>query len=197
MDKAKPRNGRRHWNSIVSAGRRGINSILQFADQPLPVKAWRDWDYIEACANRSPDPFVFNTERTLDTWVLKAIRNTVPRHLRGKEYQDLESRNFGYRLDEHDAQVLGGVRTKRNAEAKLKGYVMRLTMAAIGGLFLIGPMLLMVLRNNRHTTLITTSVCVFVFSIVMASLLDQPFNVLSAMAAYVAVLVVFVGTKNS
>lgn len=124
------------------------------------------------------------------------IRNTVLQHPRGEQYKDLDDSNFGPPLDAHNIKVLGGVRTKRNAEAKLKGYLMRLVMATIGGLFLIGPMLFMVLRNDRNTTLVTTSVCVIVFGFVMAYLLDQPFNVLSATAAYAAVLVVFVGQQH-
>lgn len=70
-------------------------------------------------------------------------------------------------------------------------------MAAIGGAFLIGPMLLMVLHKSLLTMLLTTSLCVASFGGLMAFYLDEPFNVLSGTAAYAAVLVVFVGTSNA
>jgi hypothetical protein len=68
-------------------------------------------------------------------------------------------------------------------------------MAAIGGAFLIGPMLVMVLHKSLLTTLLT-SVCVIVFGVILAFALDDPFDVLSGTAAYAAVLVVFVGTSG-
>jgi hypothetical protein len=69
-------------------------------------------------------------------------------------------------------------------------------MAAIGGAFLIGPMLVMVLHKSLLTTLLTSSVCVIVFGVILAFALDDPFDVLSGTAAYAAVLVVFVGTSG-
>jgi hypothetical protein len=69
-------------------------------------------------------------------------------------------------------------------------------MAAIGGAFLIGPMLLMVLHKTLLTTLLTSSICVFAFGLLMAMFLEKPFDVLSATAAYAAVLVVFIGTSS-
>ena len=182
--------------SKCSERERRCGSTMLLTDWPFLVKAWQDYDYIDACANRTPDPFVLSTERTLDAWVLRTIRDSIPQHLRGEQYEDLNDHNLGPQLDADNIQFLGGVRTKKNADAKFKDYMMRLAMATIGGLFLIGPMFLMVLQNDRNTTLITTSVCVFVFGFIMAYLLDQPFNVLSTTTAYAAVLVVFVGANT-
>lgn len=70
-------------------------------------------------------------------------------------------------------------------------------MAFVGGAFLIGPMLLMVLHQGKVTSLVNTSVCVFAFGLVMAAFLEKPFDVLSATAAYATVLVVFVGMSTT
>ena len=69
-------------------------------------------------------------------------------------------------------------------------------MALVGGLFLIGPMLIMVTVNTLVASLVVTSACVVLFGLVMAWRLEKPFDVLSATAAYAAVLVVFVGTSS-
>ena len=72
-----------------------------------------------------------------------------------------------------------------------------------GGVFLVGPMWLMVLQNELYTTLISTTGFVFGFGLVLSLVptfvdgakvgLD---TVMSATAAYAAVLVVFVGTTT-
>lgn len=74
-------------------------------------------------------------------------------------------------------------------------------MAFVGGVFLIGPMWLMVLQNHVDSTLITTTVFVFEFRLVILIIASFVYGarvgmdiVMSATAAYAAVLVVFVGT---
>ncbi|KAF4929818.1 hypothetical protein CGCVW01_v001283 [Colletotrichum viniferum] len=68
--------------------------------------------------------------------------------------------------------------------------------AVVGNLFLIGPMILMVLKPGLITSLVTTSVCVTIFAAVAPKFLDKIGDVMSATAAYAAVLVVFVGTSG-
>lgn len=68
-----------------------------------------------------------------------------------------------------------------------------LVLASVGAALLLGPMWLMVLHNTLYTGLITTTVCVAVFGLVVVSRLDKPMDVLSATAAYAAVLVILVG----
>lgn len=91
--------------------------------------------------------------------------------------------------------------TRSNAAKaqKRENYAKRAVMAVIGGAFLVGPMLIMVLHPGLVTSLVTTSACVVVFGLVIAlpGLLDKPSDVLSATAAYAAVLVVFVGTSGT
>lgn len=63
---------------------------------------------------------------------------------------------------------------------------------------LIGPMLLMVLNYNRSTTLVTTSVAVVLFTLVLATFARGMAgkDVLAVVAAaYAAVLMLFVGTS--
>jgi hypothetical protein len=83
------------------------------------------------------------------------------------------------------------IREEKNA------YLERLLLGSFGGIMLIGPMLLMVLNYNRNTTLITTSVATALFTIVLATFARGMAgkDVLAAVAAYAAVLVVFVGTS--
>jgi hypothetical protein len=73
---------------------------------------------------------------------------------------------------------------------------LRLTMAWFGGLTLIIPMLIMVFKPSRNTSLITTSVATFLFAIVIALGARDCTgkDILTGTAAYAAVLVVFVGT---
>jgi hypothetical protein len=70
-------------------------------------------------------------------------------------------------------------------------------MAAFGGVAVVGPMLLMVLYKHLLTSLLTVSVSVFVFALVMAAfLMGTPETLMGVVAAYAAVLVVFVRTSS-
>ncbi|CAI7633575.1 unnamed protein product [Penicillium glandicola] len=74
----------------------------------------------------------------------------------------------------------------------------RLWMGFCGGLALIAPMLLMVLHKDQVTTLATASIATMLFAVGLAyfgsNLKGQ--EVLASVAAYAAVLVVFVGTNS-
>ena len=62
---------------------------------------------------------------------------------------------------------------------------------------LIVPMLIMVLHKGMVTALVTVSVMTFLFAVVLAVALKQPpETLLAAVAAYAAVLVVFVGASG-
>lgn len=78
--------------------------------------------------------------------------------------------------------------TKRTRE-----FAYRVVVAATGGAFLIGPMWLMVLHNTLYTVLVSTTVCVVAFGLMMAYILEKYMDILSSTAAYAAVLMVFVG----
>lgn len=71
----------------------------------------------------------------------------------------------------------------------------RYVLAILGGLILTVPMILMVLARRTPVSMITVSVCTMLFAVVTAyfSPTKLPLELLSATAAYAAVLVVFVG----
>jgi len=87
-------------------------------------------------------------------------------------------------------------RGRLSRESK-RAFIERLLLGSFGGIMLLGPMLLMVLHYDRNTTLITTSVMTAWFTLGLAVFARSMAGkeVLGAVAAYAAVLVVFVGTS--
>lgn len=75
----------------------------------------------------------------------------------------------------------------------------RLKMAVFGALAFLVPMLIMILHPTKLTTLLTTVVCVLAVAVALAYAMhdSDPKDVLSATAAYTAVLVVFIGSSNT
>ncbi|OWY49744.1 hypothetical protein AALT_g8703 [Alternaria alternata] len=70
----------------------------------------------------------------------------------------------------------------------------RFIIAAIGGLFLVGPMLIMAIRPSIAKSLITVSVSVFLFAVVLTFVVRVTYlEGLVSTATYAAVLVAFVG----
>lgn len=96
-----------------------------------------------------------------------------------------------YRLRVESEKVLATADSTRRAR--------NLQMAYFGSLALIVPMLIMSLHPTLVTTLLTTSLFVFVVSMILAITMSnaEPKDVAGDVAAYTAVLVVFVGTTNS
>lgn len=72
----------------------------------------------------------------------------------------------------------------------------RIRMALFGGVVVVAPMLIMTLHRTLLTALLTTSLFVLAVGLVLAWLMDsaEPKDILTATAAYAAILVVFVGT---
>lgn len=85
----------------------------------------------------------------------------------------------------------------REAKMRKQAFSERIWMGALGGVAVIGPMLLMSLHRTLITSLVTSSVATVLFTLVLAlgarNLKGQ--EVLGAVAAYAAVLVVFIGTS--
>jgi hypothetical protein len=78
-----------------------------------------------------------------------------------------------------------------------RAQVDRYLMAVLGGVILIGPMILMVLVGTVLTRLLTVSLCTLAFAFALAIRSNRlPLELLSATAAYTAILVVFVGTAT-
>jgi hypothetical protein len=86
------------------------------------------------------------------------------------------------------------VRRKRQKE-----FFTRVAMALFGGAALVAPMLIMTLHPTKLTTLLTTSLFVFVVAIALAWFMDdaQAKDIMAAAAAYAAVLVVLVGASGN
>lgn len=73
----------------------------------------------------------------------------------------------------------------------------RFIIAAIGGLFLVGPMLIMAIRPSTAKSLITVSAFVFLFALVLTfGIRVTNIEGLVSTATYAAVLVVFVGSST-
>ena len=81
-------------------------------------------------------------------------------------------------------------------ERKLEALLNRIRMALFGGVVVVAPMLIMTLHPTLLTTLLTTSLFVLAVGLVLAWSMEdgQLKDILTATAAYAAILVVFVGT---
>lgn len=108
-------------------------------------------------------------------------------------------RERDYTLYVPDYTGEGGYYDQRaKAGEATQAFLGRLWMALFGGVVLIAPMLIMRLHATLLTELVTTSAFVLAFAVVLARFMvdaDRK-DILSATAAYAAVLVVFVGTSN-
>lgn len=135
---------------------------------------------MQVCSQRNADPFYLTSERNLDKTVIQSALDRTLLH----PGQLQECVNWGDVDDPLDMARSDTSRAKRRR---------RLGIALFGGAFLIGPMWLMVLHNTLYTCLISTTVFVTVFGVIMAFTLDNDQDVLASTAAYAAVLVVFVG----
>ena len=75
-------------------------------------------------------------------------------------------------------------------------FMLRLRMVAIGGAFMVGLMLMMVLHRSLLTSLLTASLCIVAFGLILKIYFEKPFEVLSGTVAYAAVMAVSVGTSG-
>jgi VIT1/CCC1 family predicted Fe2+/Mn2+ transporter len=133
--------------------------------------------------NLSIDPFRITGEGMLD----RIILDTSLRDIDDSRMRERDVRRW-------DEKVRPIIRSR--TDNRYKRLVARITVSAIGAGFLIGPMWLMMLKTGLYVALISTSIFVAVFGIMMACVLDEHINVLSSTAAYAAVLVVFVGLRG-
>lgn len=150
------------------------------------------------------DPFFVSTEWALQREVIQDIFDAErelmdTKHVTRmtKHLKPLQDQELGGLFDEDDVRRFWNTRTEMIRTLEQGEYVQKVGMAVLGGAFLIGPMLVMVLHPGLVTSLVTTSVCVFAFGLGIARFLEKPFDVLSGTAAYAAVLVVFVGTSGT
>ncbi|KFY32648.1 hypothetical protein V493_00001 [Pseudogymnoascus sp. VKM F-4281 (FW-2241)] len=154
-------------------------------------KAIQDWELMEkysahANGKHENDPFLITTNFHLQ----KAI-------LHDANFLDPDQRAYKTKDRENPQLPIGsrpGLRMVRDTQAVVK----RFSFALFGGLSLLAPMVLMVLRKDTLTALLTVSVSVLLFAFVVALWAEDvsPSTVVTTVAAYTAVLVVFVGTSS-
>lgn len=150
----------------------------------MTVQALQDYDYMEQRGADERDPFLITGERVIDRQILvKAMGGMT-----------LDNNPF----DENPRPVpvrweharMSSVSTRR--DNRHRKFFVRVSVAAVGAAFLIGPMWLLIKVFDTMVALWSTTVFVGVFGLMMACVLQDNIAVLSATAAYAAVLVVFV-----
>ncbi|PVH72421.1 hypothetical protein DL98DRAFT_610679 [Cadophora sp. DSE1049] len=141
----------------------------------------RDWELMVKYSSKgkndpSLDPFVFTSANLLEK---RLMSDADLLKLRSKEIKHVDTAiREGYaRLP----PITAGTRLAYNQDVRNSEIWERLYMALFGGIALVGPMLIMVLYKHQLSSILTVSVC-------------NPETVLGAVAAYAAVLVVFIGT---
>ncbi|KAK4442520.1 hypothetical protein QBC34DRAFT_24554 [Podospora aff. communis PSN243] len=164
--------------------------------------AVRDYDFMaerlqQAGDDEEDDPFQISTSKLLDLCSMYDA-NLVPMK-DGPSWGILFSSAVDKEDYERRSNILPGAsRHDRHNVMTRKLYLERLGMGLVGGLALIIPMVIMVLQKDLVTTLITTSVATMLFAGGLALLGTRlkGETVLASVAAYAAVLVVFVGTSE-
>lgn len=149
------------------------------------------------------DPFLITTEDRLSFILME--REGLFRHpsLDPEEVEHLTNRlrrrstAWNPKLN----MLPGESRTEMRRINEVRLFFERFTLGVFGGLAIIAPMLIMALSNSLLVSLIVTSVTTMLFAVLLAlpmigGALDGQ-TVLASVAAYAAILVVFVGTSLS
>jgi hypothetical protein len=216
--------GKGYWfgTSIHEYGKRRLETpaelnwtLDRLIKDPVIVQALQDHEYMKECSLKgiNNDPFLVSTtkahERILLQEAAREWREGAENErkmfvdkdrYRIRDFEEDMKRasviELGETMDDTELDLFGGSRNAMNKKEALERFAQKVMMACIGGAFFIGPMLIMVLHQSRLTALLTASICVFAFGLVMAFFLEKQFDVLSTTAAYAAVIVVFVGTST-
>ena len=143
------------------------------------------------------DPFQISSTNILNFRLMEEA-NLLP-HSRTPEYASLKDCiRDGRKYDNRDNILPGTSRTTYNEREMAMQFLERFAMGILGGLAMIGPVLIMVLHKDLLTSLLTTSVATLLFAGALAiwgkSLGGD--TVLALVAAYAAVLVVFIGSSS-
>ncbi|KAK4671884.1 hypothetical protein QC764_0099820 [Podospora pseudoanserina] len=146
------------------------------------VLAVQEHDYMEQRGLGKKDPFLVSGDRCMDRKVLEKV---------------MEGFTIEPSTDEPPLRTWKKTRrppVPTRGDNRLKKLLARIGIAAIGTAFLIAPMwlLIWVVWEDTWVALWSTTIFVAVFGVLMACVLENEIAVLSASAAYAAVLVVFV-----
>jgi len=168
---------------------------------PWPVQAIQDHEYMAKFSRQRDDPFIASSERSHDNNLLQRAMN-----YRGKTASDLGDPSDPENLVHlkmsatptgpwevpsagRGALPIANTRT----EVVRRALWSRIGGACIGGAFLIGPMWLLVLKQELYLQLGATTGCVSAFGLLMAWYQGTLEAVFAATLEYAAVLMVFVG----
>lgn len=135
------------------------------------------------------DPFLLQTSSQMECDMIKE-------HGLVKDYVNLAG-DLPPALDRDNPRLPGLGRAARLRALQAHNRYLKLYHALGGGLALIVPMVVMKLVPGEVCSLVTTSACMVVFSVVIAWRSElKPQEILAVTAAYAAVLVVFVGAAS-
>ncbi|RFU81439.1 hypothetical protein TARUN_751 [Trichoderma arundinaceum] len=156
----------------------------------LTVQAVQDHEYMARFSSSPDDPFIASSERTHDDiFLTRAVT------LYGKDAASIAPIESATRMgpweDGHHQYVKPIAHTR--GETQKKALLSRIWGGMIGGAFLIGPMWLLVMKQELYLSLGVTTGCVVGFGLLMAWTLGSLEAVFGATFAYAAVLMVFVG----
>lgn len=155
-------------------------------------EALRDWDQMgeKRTLDFEKDPFKLVTSKALDNKIIEEADITLP--IRRDHLRYLQKPH-----DSNSPQLPGDSRAHIIRQREVEAIVKRFGVALVGGMALLIPMLIMVLHKDLLTTLLTVSVAVIIFSVLVAIYSHQTTSeILTLTAAYAAVLVVFVGASS-
>lgn len=156
-------------------------------------QALRDLEYMQECAARhggddERDPFYLKTSKTLERNVLAAA-GLIPKHINPPG-------TLPKARDADVPELPGFGRNAENLAQETEKFWIRFSMASLGGLALVVPMLIMANVPGKIASLVTTCVAMVIFAVGITWLTKLAADqMLAATAAYAAFLVVFVGTS--
>ncbi|KAF5611114.1 uncharacterized protein FSUBG_2658 [Fusarium subglutinans] len=154
------------------------------------IQALQNYEYMEKRSLQPEDPFYMSGEKYQDRRLLEAILGDKMNSFEG---QPVFPAIGHWQKGPEESRSVRDTRQDNYKRNWTVGLHQRLAVAAVGGIFLMAPMWLMVLHNTLYTALASTTVFVTVFGLMAARYLTSLMDVMSSTAAYAAVLVVFVG----
>lgn len=148
------------------------------------------WDDVCEFYNSPGDPFIASRARVYDNIYLKFAIT-----LHSKEATDIAPVETaiptGPWEDRHRQSAKSIANTR--GETQKKAFLLRIGGAVVGGVFLIFPMWLMMLKQETYLSVSMTTGCVAAFGLLMALSMGSLDAVFAATFAYAAVIMVLVG----
>ena len=178
------------------------------------VNAIRDYDYVQNMGSHSEKDAAKLQSRLETTFIEIAAHPNKPyktgyRFLKDDQLDGLDGihwllkkllpRSWSYSKEEKRRRVSDYYIDKKSPSGTsvLVDGLARFLIATASGASLIVPMVVMSLHKSLTKSLITTSVAVLLFAVFASLIQAQNSEIITATAAYAAVLVVFVGVSNS